>query len=681
MKSRLAIIPFVFLLCVIGAFFVSNPMYDRKITRTGYVDNGRITIDDAAGITRLDGLWSFYWKKFVTDLRAEYPDGYSPFPGSWKQFGISGSFGFASWGVSVSGLDPEKTYIVRVGQTLSACSVVINGVEIEQTGFPGSSKSAEIPAWGILLARFSPRSDGSADIILHVSNYHDWTGGTNAPIFLGEASLISRLDDSQRLADSVLFAVLSVLALFFVMLAMYSTGNRYFLWFAVLCLTVGFRSLCFDSLVLLDLFPRLPWDLCFRLVYFTYPVLLVVSLGFLRSVYRKIISRTAFLLGSSPFVLYTAIVLVAPEYITSVAFFFYSVCAFLLAGAGIWLFLRSKSRSGARGLPVFFVLFMISLIFFARDIFVALWCFPGHFTGSISLCLCLFTVAFMVLNFYSESFEKTLSLATQLQATNNSLKKFVPAEILSLLDRDSLADVKSGDRIEVEMAAMSSDIWSFTSIAEKMQPREVFEFLNEYLHLVSPIIRSNGGFIARYEGAGFLALFPQGPESAVRSAVQMQSAIISRNRSNPGKKKLTVGIGIDSGKLALGTISTGERLESAVFSSCGKCARKFEGVTREYHSRILISGSVFSGLYDPLAWFLRPVDQIDTGERTTFLFEIYNNDPEIIRDLKWKTQGDLERLLFAWFGGRPDEARTFLTRALAVFPDDPVLKHYSALLG
>ena len=82
-----------------------------------------------------------------------------------------------------------------------------------------------------------------------------------------------------------------------------------------------------------------------------------------------------------------------------------------------------------------------------------------------------------------------------------------------------------------ERIILSADIRSFTTLAERMRPDDVFAFLNEYLEFVGPIIRSNGGFIAKYEGDGFFALFPTGPEAAVRAAVQLQTAIASRNRN------------------------------------------------------------------------------------------------------------------------------------------------------
>jgi len=86
---------------------------------------------------------------------------------------------------------------------------------------------------------------------------------------------------------------------------------------------------------------------------------------------------------------------------------------------------------------------------------------------------------------------------------------------------------------------------------------------------------------------------------------------------------------------------------------------------------------VFSGLSDPVSWYLRPVDRIEVGTTPSFLFEVYNNDEETVRDLKWKTQSDLEHAVYAYFAGQHEESRVFLTRVLLAFPDDSVARWYA----
>lgn len=678
MKRWFAVIPFCLLLCVIGAFIAANPLY-RGAVHLARVEKGTVAIESVGDITELRGGWSFWWKRFVTDIHADIPDSWAPLPGSWASVGVADKFGFASWGVTVSGLDPKKTYAICVGQTLSACSIVVNGIPVAGAGKNGSSKAEEIPEWKSILGRFEPHADGTADIILQVSNYRDRTGGTNSSVYVGEASLLARMQDAQKMADVFIFSILAVMGLFFLMLFVSSPINRYFLWFGLFALMAGFRALCYDGFVLLDFFPALPWTVFFRIGYLTVPVLVICFLGLVTNLYPSVQKRKVALIAMAPFIAYVPVILAAPEVLVSLLLFPVQLCAIAAMALGMYSIFRAALRRESLAWPIF-ASFSLAILAFLYDILVSMWLIPGYSFGPVGSCGSLFAGAFLVLDFYSTSFERTRELSERLQSANHALKKFVPADVLALLDRESFAEVRAGDEAEVEMAILSADIRSFAAIAERLEPAAVFAFLNEFFGLAGPIIRSNAGFIARYEGDGFLALFPHGAESAVRTAVQIQSAISGRNRAHPGRPQLTVGIGIDVGKLKLGTIGDDSRLDSAVFSNSIRCAGKYEAATKEFHSRILINDAVFSGLYDPLAWFLRPIERIDTGERMAFLFEVYNNDPEIVRELKWKTQGDLEHALFAFYAGRTAESRTYLSRALSVFPDDPVLRYYDKRL-
>ncbi|MEC4853612.1 MAG: ATP-binding protein, partial [Jaaginema sp. PMC 1079.18] len=83
---------------------------------------------------------------------------------------------------------------------------------------------------------------------------------------------------------------------------------------------------------------------------------------------------------------------------------------------------------------------------------------------------------------------------------NLSYARFVPHDFLSFLGRDSIIDVQLGDRVEKEMCILFSDMRSFTTISEGMTPEENFDFINNYLSQISPLIRAQKGFIDKYIG-------------------------------------------------------------------------------------------------------------------------------------------------------------------------------------
>ncbi|MCZ0900792.1 adenylate/guanylate cyclase domain-containing response regulator, partial [Microcoleus sp. HI-ES] len=171
----------------------------------------------------------------------------------------------------------------------------------------------------------------------------------------------------------------------------------------------------------------------------------------------------------------------------------------------------------------------------------------------------------------------------QIESSKSELEKiaaasarFVPREFLKFLKRESIVDARLGDSVQAEMTIMFADIRSFTSLSESMSPRENFEFLNSYLSRVGPVIREYNGFIDKYIGDGIMALFPNRAEDAVQAAIEMQHQvkIYNRHRQNSGYQPISIGIGLHTGTLMLGTIGEAERMESTVISDAVNLASR-----------------------------------------------------------------------------------------------------------
>src|SRR5919199_1818200 len=113
----------------------------------------------------------------------------------------------------------------------------------------------------------------------------------------------------------------------------------------------------------------------------------------------------------------------------------------------------------------------------------------------------------------------------RLAKINEAYGRFVPHEFLQFLERESIIDVQLGDQVQKEMTVLFADIRSFTTLSEKMSPKENFNFINAYLSRVSPVIRKYHGFIDKYIGDAVMALFPQSADDAIQAAIEMQKQV------------------------------------------------------------------------------------------------------------------------------------------------------------
>jgi len=283
---------------------------------------------------------------------------------------------------------------------------------------------------------------------------------------------------------------------------------------------------------------------------------------------------------------------------------------------------------------------------------------------------------------------RAFSALTQIEASKTELEKiaaayarFVPREFLRFLKIESIVDARLGDSVQAEMTIMFADIRSFTSLSESMSPRENFEFLNSYLSRVGPVIRQYNGFIDKYIGDGIMALFPNCAEDAVQAAIEMQQQvkIYNKHRQNSGYQPISIGIGLHTGTLMLGTIGEAERMESTVISDAVNLASRVEGLTKLYGVGIVASVQTLCRIDDPQHYKCRFLDRVQVkGKQTPVaVFEIYDGDSDIMIELKGQTQTDFEQGIFFHYQQQFAQARQMFLRVLQVNKYDKAASFYA----
>jgi len=243
--------------------------------------------------------------------------------------------------------------------------------------------------------------------------------------------------------------------------------------------------------------------------------------------------------------------------------------------------------------------------------------------------------------------------SVQLEALLSAYGRFVPHEFLRFLEKKSVLDVKLGDQVQKEMAVLFSDIRSFTQLSESLTPTETFNFLNSYLSRVGPEIRAHNGFIDKYIGDAIMALFPDSTDDAVLAAIAMIQKLREYNdhRRSSGYAPISVGIGIHTGKLMLGTLGENERMDGSVIADAVNLASRLQGLTRIYGGSILVTGYALGQLQDPDRYFHRFIDRVKVKGRTetVMIHEVFDPDPPAIRERKAGTKQDLLTAITAYY--------------------------------
>jgi class 3 adenylate cyclase len=268
--------------------------------------------------------------------------------------------------------------------------------------------------------------------------------------------------------------------------------------------------------------------------------------------------------------------------------------------------------------------------------------------------------------------------SAQLEALLSAYGRFVPHELLRLLAKENILDVKLGDFVQRDMTVLFSDIRSFSALSESMTPFENFNFLNSYLKRMGPEIRACSGFIDKYIGDGIMALFPRSPDDGLAAAVAMQRKLVEYNvhRANSGYAPIGIGIGVHTGSLMLGTVGEHERMDGSVIADAVNLCSRLEALTRVYGAAILTTSRTMKALSAPGRFASRFIDRVRVKGRreTVLLFEVLDGDPPDKRALKLSYREDLARAMRLYYGRRFEEALRTIDGLRSRNPEDEILR-------
>ena len=202
-----------------------------------------------------------------------------------------------------------------------------------------------------------------------------------------------------------------------------------------------------------------------------------------------------------------------------------------------------------------------------------------------------------------------------------SFERFFPRNLLTLLHKNTILDIHLGDVSENKVSVLFLDIRKFTTISEKMTPKENFEFINGFLRYLAPLISQNNGFIDKYIGDAIMALFPDTvnhADHALAAAFDILDLLVKLNEEHKlgVDQNVAIGIGINTGDLMIGILGTEARLSGTAIGDTVNTASRIEGLTKEYSLSLLISQSCFDSLTDTSAYNITEVDKVTIRGRT-----------------------------------------------------------------
>jgi hemerythrin len=280
----------------------------------------------------------------------------------------------------------------------------------------------------------------------------------------------------------------------------------------------------------------------------------------------------------------------------------------------------------------------------------------------------------------SNDVSQRLEETDDLESLIHSYDRFVPYQLLEMLDKKSILDVELGNHVEKKLTIMFADIRNFTALSENLTPMENFNFINSYLSRMEPVINRHNGIIDKFIGDAIMALFPTCGDDALQCSVALLQEVrrYNEDRKKAGYKPIAIGIGLNTGLSMLGTIGGFTRMEGTVISDAVNLSSRLESLTKDYQVQFLISENTYHSLVDPEQYHIRFIDRVMVkGKRQPqSVYEIFDEDDDRVMKLKKENKALFEDALAHYHYKKIDTAKTLLQQCLKLNPFDKPAKCY-----
>jgi len=168
--------------------------------------------------------------------------------------------------------------------------------------------------------------------------------------------------------------------------------------------------------------------------------------------------------------------------------------------------------------------------------------------------------------------------------------RFVPSDFLAVLGVDDPIKAEVNKGMMQDMSVLFTDIRSFTTLSEDQNPETVFASLNSVFDVIVPVIASHDGVIDKFIGDAVMALF-QSADQATRAGLEIVKRV---ERLETPMGFLSVGVGINSGGLILGTVGNNDRIQTTVIGDVVNVAARIEALTKSIRCPLLLSEATAS---------------------------------------------------------------------------------------
>ena len=247
-----------------------------------------------------------------------------------------------------------------------------------------------------------------------------------------------------------------------------------------------------------------------------------------------------------------------------------------LVGGAIGYRVRSPWRFGPESLACLFAIGGIAWLAFSHG-----WWIPVAAPAVAYAPTALLVTSYI-------AFQQRSMRAVLMKLYSRHVSKEIAESIWA--NRESFLDGQRPLAQKLVVTVLFTDLKGFSTISEKMQPAQLYVWLNGYLGAMAQVIQNHGGVLKQFTGDGILALFgvpvphttrdqqASDATAAVKCALALGQRLVELRREwqEAGLPPVSMRAGIYTGEVAAGSVGSDDRFEYAVIGDVVNTASRLE---------------------------------------------------------------------------------------------------------
>jgi class 3 adenylate cyclase len=252
--------------------------------------------------------------------------------------------------------------------------------------------------------------------------------------------------------------------------------------------------------------------------------------------------------------------------------------------------------------------------------------------GALMLALTLVVVALIdhIVRQWRDHELKLTRTGEQLARANELVSRYVAAQVAEQIFAGNYGAVDRHDRRKLTL--FFSDIKGFSTMADRMEPEDTSQLLNEYLSEMTAIAQHYGATIDKFIGDALMVFFgaPVATEDhdhavrAVRMALEMQDRVgeLSAKWLDAGllEEPFQIRVGINSGMASVGNFGSKERMDYTAIGRQVNLAARLQVYCEP--GKILLSHSTWVLIKDHVACIEKGEIRVKGMERPVKVYEV-----------------------------------------------------------